>query len=129
MDVTSPFGSPLSDPVGGCGDDAASVASGIDLMHSPPPPPPQSAASLTGAATSPPPARLANRRASSAAKGAAVAAAAASGGGGGGKNGGRRRKPPLSAREKNVRRIESNERERLRMHDLNKAFQVRETKQ
>jgi hypothetical protein len=41
--------------------------------------------------------------------------------------GGRRKKPCLSARERNVRRIESNERERLRMHGLNEAFQVRNT--
>ena len=46
------------------------------------------------------------------------------GGGGGGSGGGRRKKPCLSARERNVRRIESNERERLRMHGLNEAFQV-----
>ncbi len=39
-------------------------------------------------------------------------------------NNGRRKRPTLSAREKNVRRIESNERERLRMHGLNEAFQV-----
>ena len=39
-------------------------------------------------------------------------------------NGSRRKKPCLSARERNVRRIESNERERLRMHGLNEAFQV-----
>lgn len=38
---------------------------------------------------------------------------------------GRRKKPCLSSRERNVRRIESNERERLRMHGLNIAFQVR----
>lgn len=37
---------------------------------------------------------------------------------------GRRKKPSLSSRERNVRRIESNERERLRMHGLNEAFQV-----
>ena len=37
---------------------------------------------------------------------------------------GRRKKPTLSSRERNVRRIESNERERLRMHGLNEAFQV-----
>ena len=37
---------------------------------------------------------------------------------------GRRKKPCLSSRERNVRRIESNERERLRMHGLNIAFQV-----
>jgi len=36
-----------------------------------------------------------------------------------------RRKLILSAREKTVRRLESNERERLRMHSLNEAFQVR----
>ena len=48
------------------------------------------------------------------------------GGGGGGGTPGRRKKPTLSSRERNVRRIESNERERLRMHGLNEAFQVRE---
>lgn len=37
---------------------------------------------------------------------------------------GRRRKPTLNAREKNMRRLESNERERMRMHSLNDAFQV-----
>ena len=37
---------------------------------------------------------------------------------------GRRKKPSLNSRERNVRRIESNERERLRMHGLNEAFQV-----
>ena len=47
------------------------------------------------------------------------------GGGGGGGTPGRRKKPTLSSRERNVRRIESNERERLRMHGLNEAFQVR----
>ena len=47
-----------------------------------------------------------------------------SGGGGGGGTPGRRKKPTLSSRERNVRRIESNERERLRMHGLNEAFQV-----
>ncbi|XP_075225751.1 protein dimmed-like [Lycorma delicatula] len=36
---------------------------------------------------------------------------------------GRRRKPVLNAREKNIRRLESNERERMRMHSLNDAFQ------
>jgi hypothetical protein len=35
-----------------------------------------------------------------------------------------RRKLILSTREKTVRRLESNERERLRMHSLNQAFQV-----
>ena len=40
---------------------------------------------------------------------------------------GRRKKPCLSSRERNVRRIESNERERLRMHGLNIAFQVLNT--
>ena len=48
-----------------------------------------------------------------------------SGGGGGNmSSNSRRKKPCLSARERNVRRIESNERERLRMHGLNEAFQV-----
>ncbi len=36
-----------------------------------------------------------------------------------------RRKLVLSAREKTLRRLESNERERLRMHSLNQAFQVK----
>lgn len=35
-----------------------------------------------------------------------------------------RRKPVLNARERNIRRLESNERERMRMHSLNDAFQV-----
>lgn len=40
---------------------------------------------------------------------------------------GRRRKTGLSARERNLRRLESNERERMRMHSLNDAFeQLRE---
>lgn len=39
----------------------------------------------------------------------------------------RRRKSGLSARERNLRRLESNERERMRMHSLNDAFeQLRE---
>lgn len=37
--------------------------------------------------------------------------------------GARRRKPVLNARERNLRRLESNERERMRMHSLNDAFQ------
>ncbi|XP_052129121.1 uncharacterized protein LOC113218466 isoform X2 [Frankliniella occidentalis] len=36
----------------------------------------------------------------------------------------RRRKPTLNARERNARRLESNERERMRMHSLNDAFQA-----
>ena len=36
----------------------------------------------------------------------------------------RRRRTTLSARERNLRRLESNERERMRMHSLNDAFQV-----
>ncbi|CAH0390701.1 unnamed protein product [Bemisia tabaci] len=36
---------------------------------------------------------------------------------------GRRRKPVLNAKERNLRRLESNERERMRMHSLNDAFQ------
>ncbi|XP_015785645.1 probable WRKY transcription factor protein 1 [Tetranychus urticae] len=36
---------------------------------------------------------------------------------------GRRRKSTISARERNLRRLESNERERQRMHSLNDAFQ------
>lgn len=45
-------------------------------------------------------------------------------GGGGGGGGGRRRRSALSARERNLRRLESNERERMRMHSLNDAFQA-----
>lgn len=37
---------------------------------------------------------------------------------------GRRRKSALNARERNLRRLESNERERMRMHSLNDAFQA-----
>lgn len=36
----------------------------------------------------------------------------------------RRRKSGISARERNLRRLESNERERMRMHSLNDAFEV-----
>lgn len=36
----------------------------------------------------------------------------------------RRRKGQLNAKERNIRRLESNERERMRMHSLNDAFQV-----
>ncbi|KAL1417587.1 hypothetical protein MTO96_006141 [Rhipicephalus appendiculatus] len=35
-----------------------------------------------------------------------------------------RRRSALSARERNLRRLESNERERMRMHSLNDAFQA-----
>ncbi|KFB38650.1 hypothetical protein ZHAS_00006090 [Anopheles sinensis] len=60
------------------------------------------------------------------------------GGGGGGRSGqgatngtgngsssaaARRRKGALNAKERNLRRLESNERERMRMHSLNDAFQ------
>jgi hypothetical protein len=37
----------------------------------------------------------------------------------------RRKKGSLNAKERNLRRLESNERERMRMHSLNDAFQVR----
>ncbi|XP_069960511.1 protein dimmed-like [Cherax quadricarinatus] len=37
---------------------------------------------------------------------------------------GRRKRPSSSARERNLRRLESNERERMRMHSLNDAFQA-----
>lgn len=37
----------------------------------------------------------------------------------------RRRKSGISARERNLRRLESNERERMRMHSLNDAFEVK----
>ena len=37
---------------------------------------------------------------------------------------GRRRRANITNRDRNVRRIESNERERVRMHELNDAFQV-----
>lgn len=43
--------------------------------------------------------------------------------GSGGGHQGRRRKSTNSARERNLRRLESNERERQRMHSLNDAFQ------
>ena len=36
----------------------------------------------------------------------------------------KRKRPGMSARERNLRRLESNERERLRMHGLNAAFEV-----
>lgn len=36
----------------------------------------------------------------------------------------RRRRINMSPRERNLRRLESNERERMRMHCLNDAFQV-----
>ncbi|XP_021913172.1 protein dimmed-like [Zootermopsis nevadensis] len=49
------------------------------------------------------------------------------GGGNGNVGSGRRRKSGISARERNLRRLESNERERMRMHSLNDAFeQLRE---
>lgn len=38
----------------------------------------------------------------------------------------RKRKSGISARERNLRRLESNERERMRMHSLNDAFEVNE---
>lgn len=41
-----------------------------------------------------------------------------------GTNPNRRRKGTLNAKERNLRRLESNERERMRMHSLNDAFQV-----
>ena len=37
----------------------------------------------------------------------------------------RKKKGVLNAKERNMRRLESNERERKRMHDLNNQFQVR----
>ncbi|KAL4142666.1 hypothetical protein QTP88_005079 [Uroleucon formosanum] len=40
---------------------------------------------------------------------------------------GNRRKRKSSGKDKNVRRLESNERERLRMHSINDAFQVIQT--
>nr|XP_020503804.1 class A basic helix-loop-helix protein 15 [Labrus bergylta] len=47
------------------------------------------------------------------------------GGGGGGGGGGRRRRQRSSSnKERSVRRLESNERERQRMHKLNNAFQA-----
>lgn len=39
-------------------------------------------------------------------------------------SGNRRKRNSLSARERNLRRLESNERERMRMHSLNDAFQA-----
>lgn len=44
--------------------------------------------------------------------------------GSGGGQSTRRRKGGISARERNLRRLESNERERMRMHSLNDAFEV-----
>ena len=41
----------------------------------------------------------------------------------------KRKKTGASARERNLRRLESNERERLRMHGLNAAFEVHFLKQ
>lgn len=41
-----------------------------------------------------------------------------------GSSNGRRRRSALNARERNLRRLESNERERMRMHSLNDAFQA-----
>lgn len=58
------------------------------------------------------------KRNSSSATAAAAAAAAAA------VANGRRRRTTLSARERNLRRLESNERERMRMHSLNDAFQA-----
>lgn len=54
---------------------------------------------------------------------------ASSGGGGGGGTFSstspiRKRRSGISARERNLRRLESNERERMRMHSLNDAFEV-----
>lgn len=43
---------------------------------------------------------------------------------GGNNSGSRRKRSTLSARERNLRRLESNERERMRMHSLNDAFQA-----
>lgn len=40
-------------------------------------------------------------------------------------SGQRKKKGVLNAKERNMRRLESNERERKRMHDLNNQFQVR----
>lgn len=38
----------------------------------------------------------------------------------------RRKKGVFNAKERNLRRLESNERERMRMHSLNDAFQVKD---
>ncbi|XP_041671518.1 class A basic helix-loop-helix protein 15 [Cheilinus undulatus] len=46
------------------------------------------------------------------------------GGGGGGGGGRRRRQHGSSNKERSIRRLESNERERQRMHKLNNAFQA-----
>lgn len=48
----------------------------------------------------------------------------AAGGGGGGGGGRRRRQHGSGTKERSVRRLESNERERQRMHKLNNAFQA-----
>lgn len=50
--------------------------------------------------------------------------ASSGGGSSGGGSATRRRKTCISARERNLRRLESNERERMRMHSLNDAFEV-----
>ncbi|XP_022124943.2 class A basic helix-loop-helix protein 15 [Pieris rapae] len=49
--------------------------------------------------------------------------AASSSSSGGSTGPGRRRRCGISARERNLRRLESNERERMRMHSLNRAFE------
>uniref|UniRef100_A0A182QL80 BHLH domain-containing protein n=1 Tax=Anopheles farauti TaxID=69004 RepID=A0A182QL80_9DIPT len=47
----------------------------------------------------------------------------ATGNGSGSGSAARRRKGAMNAKERNLRRLESNERERMRMHSLNDAFQ------
>ncbi|XP_077526529.1 uncharacterized protein LOC144138217 [Haemaphysalis longicornis] len=85
----------------GARSDSSSSGSGRAGGTSDSPPPPQ-LAPTDGARRRPPP---------SSAAGAAP-------------TGGRRRRSALSARERNLRRLESNERERMRMHSLNDAFQA-----
>ncbi|XP_063533981.1 protein dimmed [Cydia strobilella] len=52
-----------------------------------------------------------------------AAAGSSSSGTSAGSGTGRRRRCGISARERNLRRLESNERERMRMHSLNRAFE------
>ncbi|KAJ1522961.1 hypothetical protein ONE63_002098 [Megalurothrips usitatus] len=89
-------------------------------------------AGLSGGQGGPPPMRAPSARA--AARAASRPPNGAGGAGGAGRAGSRarsaranrsrRRKPTMNARERNARRLESNERERMRMHSLNDAFQA-----
>ncbi|XP_053608088.1 protein dimmed-like [Plodia interpunctella] len=63
------------------------------------------------------------RRVSRPRRAAAGSSSSASTGGPAPSGPGRRRRCGISARERNLRRLESNERERMRMHSLNRAFE------